>query len=331
MVTRIPRRPARIGWAAVLLGLACTGTLLVVLQRRADDGHTLVVSGGDLQRAVDAAGPGDTIRVGPGTYAGGFHTVRSGTAGRPLRIIGTGARVVPGDRGGRLIEIRHDYVELIGFEVIGGTAGIRIDGGRHVRILHNVVRDALGECIRVKNQASQNEVAFNTVRDCGRRNFDLAADRKNGEGVYVGTAPEQLDELPGGGPDRSDANWIHDNTIDTPAECVDVKEFSTGVLVEHNTCTGGRDPDGAGLSGRGDHVTFRANTVIGGSGAGIRLGGDNLHQGIHATVIDNRVESPRGYGVKVMRWPQDAICGNGLSNPGRGPSNLPGQNPARPC
>jgi hypothetical protein len=32
-----------------------------------------------------------------------------------------------------------------------------------------------------------------------------------------------------------------------------------------------------------------------------------------------------------MRWPQDAICGNGLSSPGRGASNRPGSNPAAPC
>jgi hypothetical protein len=304
--------------AAVLVGLACIGALLVLL-------HHPSRGSGDLQQAVDAAGPGDTVRIGPGTYAGGFHTVRSGTAARPIRIVGDGARVVPGSRTGRLIEIRDDYVEVSGFEVIGGTAGIRIEGGRHVRILHNVVRDALGECIRVTHQSSFNEVAFNTVRDCGRRNFDLMADRKNGEGVYVGTAPEQ------GGPDRSDGNWIHDNTITTPAECVDVKEFSSGTLVEHNTCAGGRDPDGAGLSGRGDHVTFRGNTVIGGRGAGIRLGGDHRNQGVHAIVTGNRVESPRGYGVKVMRWPQDVICGNGLFDPGRGASNVPGENPAAPC
>jgi hypothetical protein len=309
MVTRV----------VVFIGLACAFALLVVL-------HHPSAGTGDLQRLVDAARPGDTVRIGPGTYAGGFHTVRSGTAARPIRIVGDGARVVPGEHGGgRLIEIRNDYVELSGFEVIGGTSGIRVEGGRHVRILHNVVRDALGECIRVTHQSSFNEVAFNTVRDCGRRNFNLIADRKNGEGVYIGTAPEQ------GGPDRSDRNWIHDNTITTPAECVDVKEFSTGTLVEHNTCGGGRDPDGAGLSGRGDHVTFRANTVIGGRGAGIRLGGDHRDQGVHALVTGNRLESPRGYGVKVMRWPQDAICGNGLLDPGRGASNVPGSNPATPC
>jgi hypothetical protein len=280
---------------------------------------------------VDAARPGDTVRVGPGVYPGGFATVRSGTAARPIRISGSGARVVAGDHAARLIEIGHDHVDVTGFEVVGGTAGIRLYGASYVRILHNVVRDALGECIRVKNQSRHNEIAFNTVRDCGRRNFDLAADRKNGEGVYVGTAPEQLDELPGGGPDRSDDNWIHDNTIDTPAECVDVKEFSSRALVEHNTCTGGQDPDGAGLSGRGDHVTFRSNTVVGGRGAGVRLGGDDQSHGVHNVVVDNTLESPRGYGVKIMREPQDAICGNGLSTPGRGASNVPGRNPAAAC
>ena len=354
------------GRAAVLLGLACAGGLLIVLHRATDGRHeertprpladvgmepgglrarTVFVSanaasGGrgsaaapydTVQEGVDAARPGDTVRVDPGTYPGGFHSVRSGTAAQPIRISGSRARVVPDAHSVRLIEINHDYLELSGFEVVGGTAGIRVYGGHHDRILHNVVRDALGECIRVKNQATQNEVAFNTVRDCGRRNFNLAEHRKNGEGVYVGTAPEQLDELPGDGPDRSDRNWIHDNAIDTPAECVDVKEFSSLTLVEHNTCTGGLDPDSAGLSGRGDHVTFRGNTVVGGQGAGIRLGGDEQDQGLHAVVVDNDLENPRGYGVKIMRSPQDVICGNGLSNPGMGASNVPTQDPTAAC
>ena len=48
-------------------------------------------------------------------------------------------------------------------------------------------------------------------------------------------------------------------------------------------------------------------------------------------MVDNTLDGPRGYGVKIMREPQDAICGNGLSNPGLGVSNVAGRNPAALC
>ena len=346
MVKTDDRRPFRIGPAVAWLGVLGAGVLLIALNLIKQDagpvvgpaisGRTVFVSatagvGGQgtagrpfatIQQAVDVAGPGDVVRVGPGSYARGFRTVRSGTAAHPIRFSAANAEIVRGDGPPHLIELRNDYLELAGFEVVGGTAGIRLYGAHHVRVVHNVVRDALGECVRVKNQSSDNEVAFNEIRGCGQRNFNLAEQRKNGEGIYVGTAPEQLGELPGDGPDRSDHNWIHDNIIDTPAECVDVKEFSSAILVEHNMCTGGRDPDSAGFSARGDRVTFRGNTVFGGLGAGIRLGGDGARQGLHTVVVDNDFEHPHGYGIKIMRSPQGRICGNRLLNPGEGPSNL---------
>jgi len=352
------RRPVRWGWIAACTGILAVGAVLVALNLiRPDDhgpaaepvapavtGRTLFVSasavaGGQgtasrpfatIQPAVDLAQPGDTVRVGPGRYAGGFHSVRSGTVQHPIRFSAMDAEIVRGDAP-RLIELQNDYLELSGFQVVGGTAGIRIYGAHHVRVLHNVIRDALGECVRVKNQSQDNEIAFNEIRGCGQRNFNLAEDRKNGEGVYVGTAPEQLDDLPGDGPDRSDHNWIHDNKINTPAECVDVKEFSAAALVEHNMCTGGQDPDSAGFSTRGDRVTFRGNTVYGGAGAGIRLGGDRAGQGLHTVVVDNDFEHPRGYGIKIMRVPQGEICGNGLLGPGEGTSNVPTADPTAIC
>jgi hypothetical protein len=351
MVNAVQRRHTRIWWAAAWLGTFGAGAMVLVLNRIdqnggvATAGRTVFVSataapGGlgtaarpfaTIQHAVDVAEPGDTVRVGPGSYTGGFHSVRSGTAANPIRFSAANAEVVRGDGPPHVIELRDDYLDLAGFEVVGGTAGIRLDGAHHVRVLHNIVRDALGECVRVRNQSSDNEVAFNEIRGCGRRNFDLARHRKNGEGIYVGTAPEQLDELPGNGPDRSDRNWIHDNTIDTPAECVDVKEFTSTILVEHNLCTGGRDPESAGFSARGNRVTFRGNTVFGGAGAGIRLGGDGAGQGVDTIVVDNDFEHPRGYGIKIMRSPQGKICGNGLLNPGAGPSNVVAADPSAAC
>ena len=50
---------------------------------------------------------------------------------------------------------------------------------------------------------------------------------------------------------------------DAGGECVDVKEWARGNLVERNRCSGSDDPDGAGFSSRGDHTTVRANLSTG--------------------------------------------------------------------
>jgi len=74
-----------------------------------------------------------------------------------------------------------------------------VQGARGVRLLGNRLHDAGGECVRLKGYAQANEVASNVIARCGRVRFDLARGAKNGEAIYIGTAPEQS----GGRPDRS--------------------------------------------------------------------------------------------------------------------------------
>lgn len=135
---------------------------------------------------------------------------------------------------------------------------------------------------------------------------DLARGAKNGEAIYIGTAPEQS----GGRPDRSNGNRVRHNRIAATAECVDVKEAALRNLVERNRCSGSDDPDGAGLSSRGDHTTFRYNVSTRHAGAGIRLGGDRRTQGVRNNVVGNTLTDNAGYGLKVMRRPQGRIAGN---------------------
>ena len=89
-----------------------------------------------------------------------------------------------------------------------------VQGASQVRLLGSRLHDAGGECVRLKGSAQANEVAGNVIARCGRARFNLAKGTKNGEAVYIGTAPEQA----GGRPDRSDGNRVHHNRIAATAD-----------------------------------------------------------------------------------------------------------------
>jgi hypothetical protein len=273
-----------------------------------------------IAQAVGAAEAGDTVLVGPGRYAELVTSARPGRPTAPIRIVGRpGAHLVgPGGIArGRLVSLLHDHVTVESLELSHANILVWVQGTRGVRVAGNRIHDAGGECVRLKDFAQHNEVAGNAIARCGRVRFDLARGSKNGEGVYIGTAPEQA----GGWPDRSDGNLVHRNRIAPTAECVDVKEAASRNRVEHNRCAGSDDPDGAGFSSRGDRTTFRANISTRHAGAGIRLGGDRPTQGLHNAVVGNILADNAGYGLKVLRSPQGRIAANAFARNRRGRTN----------
>ena len=294
-----------------------------------------------IPEALAVAEPGETVDVAAGTYAG-FTTVRDGSPGAPIVVqghtdsLGQPVTEIVGEGDERLVNFHHDYITFRDFDVSGGDIDLWVgspvadDHTTGVRILDNVIHDAQGECVRLKYFAIENEVAGNQIHACGLTGFDLSADHKNGEGVYIGTAPEQLARNPTPDPDESNENWVHDNAIVTKAECVEMKEAASLNLVEHNSCTGTRDPDGAGFSSRGDRNVFRSNSSTGNRGDGIRLGGDEKGQGIDNDVIGNVLKDNRGYGLAVERKPQAQVCGNRVRRNRKGATNG-GYDPTRPC
>jgi hypothetical protein len=184
----------------------------------------------------------------------------------------------------------------------------------------NEISQADGECVRIKYRSTRNVIEKNLIHDCGRGDFvKNPGDGKNGEGVYIGTAPEQLDRNPTHGPDHSDGNIVRDNVIATNGnECVDIKEGASANVVEFNDCTGQRDPESAGFDARGNGNVFRYNRSSGNAGGGIRLGGDTEADGLDNSVIGNVLVDNEGYGIKVLRVPQGVVCGNTIERNGSG-------------
>ncbi len=305
-----------------------------------------------IQRALELAAPGHRVAIGAGEYFEDPRSVRDGRPDAPVSLFGVAGAVIKGAGDARVFEIRHSHLELVKLEIDGKVRDARgrtvfrdklvyimgrseRAGITGVRLLHMRLRNAGGECVRMKYFAHRNEVAYSTITDCGVDDFHGDGGAKNGEGLYIGTAPEQLGRNPTARLDRSNANWIHHNRFDTRGnECVDVKEASRFNLVEHNSCTGQLDEDAAGISVRGNDNIIRFNEIFGNRGAGIRFGGDTDRDGINNHAYGNALRDNAYAAFKIMASPQGKVCGNEVSDGGRRMvrgSHAKGIDPTVPC
>jgi Right handed beta helix region len=306
-----------------------------------------------IQLALDRAGPGDRVTLAPGGYSQDISTRRDGTAAAPITISGPRDAVLRGAGRSRVITINHDHITLEGFTVDGlwgrpdrsegyrnkllyavGTAPG--DGVVGLRVLYMAFANAGGECLRLRYFAQHNEVAHSSFTGCGVYDFKFRGGGKNGEAIYIGTARAQLGDgrNPTDDLDQSSYNWIHHNRFDTGGnECVDIKEGSAENIVEHNSCTGQRDPHSAGLDARGNRNVLRSNHIYGNVGAGVRLGGKDIVDGVDNEVSHNTIIDNRGGGLKILRPQQGLLCGNELRDNDAGAvvghATVP--DPALPC
>lgn len=286
-----------------------------------------------VSQALQRARPGDVIEVQAGEYQEHIVTTTAGQAQQPITLRAQGRVVFKGDqKHGRLMEVRHDYYDISGFEFTNADILLWLEGARYAKITNNYFHEAQGECVRFKYHSTHNLFAHNRVEFCGREDFGGGGDGKNGEGLYLGTAPEQLDRNPTPETDQTNANTIRANTFNTRGnECVDIKEGASENVVEFNDCTGQRDSESGGFDARGSGNIFRYNTSYGNLGAGIRFGGDEESDGINNQAYGNELYQNENVAIKVMRLPQGLICGNKVSANESGFSNNKSiQNPACP-
>jgi hypothetical protein len=311
-----------------------------------NDGRSPLSPFKNIQRGVDVAQPGDTINLASGTYEQDIITKRDGTSSAPITITGPASAVVKGNVASRVFEINHSFIHVNGFTIDGlhgsasSSAGYRdkliyvqgklarapggpaaIDG---LKITAMTLRNAGGECMRLRYFVKNSEIANNTITLCGVYDFKFNGGGKNGEAIYIGTSNNQWADgkNPNANPDESTHNWVHHNTLDTQGnECVDLKEGTSNNLMEWNDCSGQKDPDSGGMDSRGDRNVFRHNTITGSVGAGVRLGGATVNgrvYGVDNDVYGNTLINNQYGAIKVMVCPQRTICGNSLSGNGTG-------------
>jgi hypothetical protein len=290
--------------------------------------------------AIQLAQPGDTVRLLPGLYLEDIVTLRDGTADAPITISGTHKTIVSGAGNIRVVRVQNDYIVLTGFVVdghfqadtearssyrdklvyvMGKVAGDSVTGFKMSNML---LQNAGSECVRLRYGTTRSEISGNQIRNCGIYDFRFFDGGKNGEGIYVGTAPEQLGkfEAPTADVDHSNQNWVHDNIFDTNGnECVDIKEGSSQNVVENNSCSGQMDSESGGMDSRGSGNIFRYNDIHGNRGVGVRLGGDTASDGVDNEVYGNVIHDNDRGGIRIQRSPQALICANALSSNGGSP------------
>ncbi len=286
-----------------------------------------------IQQALQAALPGATVHLADGIYAQDVRSVRTGTQAQPIRLVGGSKAIISGNGAVYVVDIRHDYIELEGFTIDGlwlPDAPNRPDAYRRklvyahtnrpnegitgLRVLSMTLQNAGDECLRLKYFATLNEVAFSNFKNCGQLDFRFGGAGKNGENIYIGTAPNQLDRNPTLDLDQSNDNWIHHNVfVSNGNECVDIKEGSSRNVIEYNDCASQQDSASGGFNVRGNDNVFRFNRIFGNRGAGIRLGGTTANDGVGNHVYYNEIVNNAAGGVKFQRQTEGVVCGNRAS------------------
>jgi hypothetical protein len=197
----------------------------------------LVKDAAQLTHALAAVTPGSTIVMAPGTYSGRFVASVSGTASAPITLCGRRDSVIDGGPiklGYSFYLQKVDWWRVIGFSVQGGQKGVVADHANHVLISRLYVHDVGDEGIHLREFSSDNIVEGNTVSNTG------LLSTKFGEGIYVGSASSNWCTYTQCRPDNSDRNVIRNNDIShTTAENIDIKEGTSGGVIQGNRLSGG--------------------------------------------------------------------------------------------
>ena len=269
-------------------------------------------------------GPG-TYHENPTTKVNGTAAAPISIVGTETGFTSTGRFKTVLEGTGRILNINNSYYTISGFTIYGepGLSGItwpstlaaarsfkdgiqsRVtdsrliyvgssDSSRNVNNVHiddMFLRGAGGECVRLRNDASHNEISDSTIQYCGLlgKGDDVSEYKyHNGEGVYLGTSPSDPTQ-PMAADDATSYNVITGNRIETfGSECVDIKENAHDNVVSSNLCEFNDEPtsfDGSNLEIRGYDNTISNNVLSGSRGYGLKIGTDGPQYSAGGNVI----------------------------------------------
>ncbi|MFD4637017.1 cellulose binding domain-containing protein [Lentzea sp. NPDC058436] len=223
-------------------------------------GTTVDVStAAQLQAALAAATPGQTIRLAAGTYRGSFVVnARAGTASQPITLTGPRTAVIINDgpsgeapscpaptagwdSGYGLWVFDSPHWNLTGFTVQESKKGIVLDNSHHTTIDSVSVHHLDEEAVHFRRSSADSVIRNSVITDTG------LVQPGYGEGVYLGSANSNWAcHGNNGGIDRSDRIQVLGNRIgpNVAAEAIDVKEGTYDGVIRGNTF------DGQGITGQ---------------------------------------------------------------------------------
>ena len=288
-----------------------------------------VSSSSQLQWALKQAQAGDLIKLADGNYRGQFVATKSGSANSRITLCGSRASVLDGGsyKKGYGFHLKGSYWTLTGFTVRNSQKGIVLDRASHNILRKLIVADVGQEAVHFRIHSSNNILRESLIQNTG------LVDAGYGEGVYVGSAKSNWKKLTGNKPDKSDYNKVlYNRIVQTRAECVDIKEGTTGTMLEGNHFDGsfinGANYADSWVDVKGNDVIIRGN-VGRNSGYGL-LDGYQTHVNVKGTGQRPRFENNdsevngKGFAIKIHSDTVGAVvsCSNIDSKAASGLSNI---------
>lgn len=304
-------------------------------------GRRVNVSNTDqLTAAIADAKPGDVIELADGTYegkkkvgnyTGSFAITASGTAEKPIYLKGSHNAVIEsGGPGGRygLYFVGASHWIVQGIKVTNATKGIVLDGSNNNLFDDVVITQTGQEGIHFRAHSSDNTIQNSEVSYTGVRNATY------GEGIYFGSANSNWGTYTGGQPDKSDRNKaLHNRISFTGAESMDIKEGTTGGVIDGNTI------NGAGMTGSWADswldVKGNSYTITNNVGENALLDGFQIHVAIKGWGNNNyfanntaNVNGP-GYGLSIQSGATGTVwkCNNIVRGAASGNAVFNGKTP----
>lgn len=195
----------------------------------------IVSNSTELKNVLTIAKAGDSIVLKDGIYEGKFviKATNSGTKKQPITLIGTSNAVL--DAGslqtGYILSLQANYWRIKGISLTNGLKGLVTDGANY-NVIDGITVSKIGEeAIHLRKFSKHNIIQNSKVSYTGLKTPDY------GEGIYIGSAYSNWSKYSNGAPDQCDSNQVLNNKIGpyVAAECIDIKEGTTGGIIRGNT------------------------------------------------------------------------------------------------
>lgn len=214
----------------------------------------------ELRNALKIVAAGDTILLEGGEYEWGqkgtagslFMSSADGTVDAHITIKSideSNPAILKGTSfsDGMALYITGDYWDIENIKLCDAKKGIMLDNSNHTVIKNVTVYNIGEEGIHIRDGSSNCHVIGVNVHDCG------LLTESRGEGIYIGSAKSTT-----GYEYNCDNNLIKNCVIgpNIAAECIDIKEYTTGNIIENCTMYGG------GMAATDSFIDVKGNEAI---------------------------------------------------------------------